>query len=254
MNNQILTTAPFRVVTLKDQPGLKKELDRLHTLGWPPFIRKDLLLGEKWEQLLTLFPHFQYFLLDESYSIVACGHAIPFYWTGSEADLPQGWEAVFEKGLRDYEDHLIPNSASALAIVIAPEHRGKGLSEEMVWAMKALVKEQGLKNMVAPLRPALKSKYPLISMDDYMYWKRADGQAYDPWIRAHLRTGASLIKVAVDSTVVKGTIEEWKSWINMDFLSSGQYVIPGGLVPLDVDLEMDSGIYREPNVWIQHDL
>jgi hypothetical protein len=33
---------------------------------------------------------------------------------------------------------------------------------------------------------------------------------------------------------------------------AGQYVIPGGLVPISISVEEDNGIYVEPNVWLEH--
>ena len=38
----------------------------------------------------------------------------------------------------------------------------------------------------------------------------------------------------------------------MRFPDSGSYVVPGALVPVEIDLERDEGLYREPNVWMVH--
>lgn len=242
-----------RFVTLNERPDLKQTLDRLHLLGWPKFIRKDLVLGDRWSTLLERFSDFQYFLINQD-DVIACGHAIPFSWDGQADTLPQGWEGVFNKGLLDFEAKLKANAASAIAIVIDPAYRGIGLSETMVWEMKKLVKKKGLDYMVAPLRPALKSKYPLIPMEEYMLWKRKDGEPFDPWIRAHVRTGAKVLKATEVSMTITAPIEKWHEWTGLSFLSSGQYVIEGGLVPVEIDLESASGTYNEPNVWIEHDL
>jgi hypothetical protein len=51
---------------------------------------------------------------------------------------------------------------------------------------------------------------------------------------------------------VFGTIREWEAWTGMHFLTSGQYVVPGALVPVEIDRDHDAGAYCEPNVWIHH--
>jgi len=49
-----------------------------------------------------------------------------------------------------------------------------------------------------------------------------------------------------------GTVDDWQHWTGMLFPSAGQYVIPGGLSTLHIDLDSDRGTYVEPNVWVQH--
>jgi hypothetical protein len=38
----------------------------------------------------------------------------------------------------------------------------------------------------------------------------------------------------------------------MAFPESGAYVVPGALVPIEIDRECDEGLYLEPNVWMVH--
>ncbi len=40
----------------------------------------------------------------------------------------------------------------------------------------------------------------------------------------------------------------------MRFPESGQYIVPGALVPVEIDRENDTGRYVEPNVWMKHSL
>ena len=40
----------------------------------------------------------------------------------------------------------------------------------------------------------------------------------------------------------------------MEFPESGAYVVPGALVPVEIDREAYQGVYVEPNVWMQHRL
>jgi hypothetical protein len=45
---------------------------------------------------------------------------------------------------------------------------------------------------------------------------------------------------------------EWEEWAQMTFPETGAYVVPGALVPVEIDYERDEGIYVEPNVWMVH--
>jgi hypothetical protein len=122
----------------------------------------------------------------------------------------------------------------------------------MVLALKELVRNQQIKQLVAPVRPSLKHVYPLTPMDKYAYWKNDAGGPFDPWLRTHWKTGAEILKVAPDSMIIKGTVAEWEGWTSMKFPESGTYIVPGALVPVTIDVEKDSGCYIEPNVWMQH--
>jgi hypothetical protein len=33
---------------------------------------------------------------------------------------------------------------------------------------------------------------------------------------------------------------------------SGSYLVPGGLVPVEIDSERNMGLYVEPNCWVVH--
>lgn len=217
-------------------------------------MREDPVSIKYWDDLLADFPEYQYVLFNEAMEPIACGHAIPCYWDGIENNLPSGWDDVFEKGMIGLQNKVLPNTLSALAIVIHPNYRGQGLSKVMIRQMKDLVIENNFDYMVAPIRPSLKNMYPIIPMNDYMMWKRKDGLPFDPWIRTHVTMGATIIKMAEKSMVISASIKEWESWTNMKMPASGKYIIPEGLVPLEVDLSRDRGVYIEPNVWIKHDL
>ena len=36
------------------------------------------------------------------------------------------------------------------------------------------------------------------------------------------------------------------------FPESGAYVVPGALVPVEIDRERDEGVYVKPNIWMVH--
>jgi hypothetical protein len=145
-----------------------------------------------------------------------------------------------------------PNVLSALAAIVSPEHRGRDLGTTVPRAMKDLTGEHGMECLIAPVRPSLKHAYPLPSMEEYIGWKRPDGSRLDPWMRAHDRLGAQILRVAPNSMSVSGTVEQWRSWTGLELQASGEYVVPGALSPVSVDLEKDLATYQEPNVWMCH--
>ena len=60
------------------------------------------------------------------------------------------------------------------------------------------------------------------------------------------------MKVAPESPRVAGTVAEWEEWTDMALPESGAYVVPGALVPVEIDRERDEGVYLEPNIWMLH--
>ena len=100
------------------------------------------------------------------------------------------------------------------------------------------------------MRPSLKHRYPLVPAERYIEWRREDGKLLDPWLRVHESAGARLVGVAPRSMRISGTVASWEEWTQMAFPESGTYIVPGALVPVEIDREGDEGVYVEPNVWI----
>ena len=70
----------------------------------------------------------------------------------------------------------------------------------------------------------------------------------------HVRAGAEFVAIAERSQTVQGTVAAWESWTGMVFPDSGAYVVPGALVPVEIDRERDMGRLVEPNCWMRHRL
>lgn len=124
----------------------------------------------------------------------------------------------------------------------------------MVQAMRGIGQANGFKYLVAPVRPNQKSKYPLISIDDYIEWTNDEGLPFDAWLRVHAHLGAKIIKPCHQAMIIRGSRSEWEEWTGMKFPQSGEYVLPGGLNPMHINVEKDEGIYIEPNVWMVHQI
>jgi hypothetical protein len=178
---------------------------------------------------------------------------VPFAWDVHSRTLPPGGvDAVLSQGLSMLREGCAPTAASALMIVVAPERLGQGCSALCIRAMADAVRARGLADLVAPVRPTQKHRYPLAPMARYARWRRADGSHFDPWLRVHERVGGELVGVAAAAMTVRGSVREWEEWTEMAFPETGHYVLPGGLVPVEIDMERGEGLYVEPAVWVRH--
>ena len=242
----------FPVYTLAERPDLEAQVLDLSFEVWDAFMLEDAVANRLWMRLFTDFPEYQTTMCDAEGQVIASGNTIPLVWDGTVEGLPKGWDGVLENGFRDHDSGLQPDTLSALSISIAKSRQGQGLSKELLKGMKWIAASHGLGNLIAPVRPSVKSKYPLIPMERYCEWTNSNGALFDPWLRTHSRLGAEVLGVEPESMYISGTVAQWEQWAGMRFPESGSYVVPGALVPIIVDTEQDRAIYVEPNVWMRH--
>jgi hypothetical protein len=247
---------PFKTFTLRERPDLEDEWERLNEASWPRFLRqKDALgYGEFWPSLFTTWADWQQILVDGMGPTIAATHAVPLVWNGSVEDLPPSIAEILRRATADRAAGRAPSVLCALAAMVDPRHRGRGMSTPAVRAMADLARAHGLRALIAPVRPAGKSAYPLTPMERYVRWENADGLPQDPWIRVHARMGADILAVAPRTLLITGTVAEWERWTEMRFPDSGSYVVPGALQPVVIDRDADAGRYEDPNVWMRHPL
>jgi GNAT superfamily N-acetyltransferase len=239
-------------VTLEQRPDLVAQVRGLGLEVWAEFLQHSAVCRRYWRSLYSTFARFQVLLCEPADTVIAAGHTIPVLWDGTKDDLPSGLDAVLERGVGDAEHGRTPTTLSALAAIVAPSHQRRGLSAAVLQAMRATAAAHGLTALIAPVRPTLKHRYPLTSIERYVRWTQPDGSPFDPWIRVHWRLGAEFLQVAPQSMAITGTIQEWETWTGMRFPESGPYVVPGALQPVLIDLERDCGRYEDPNIWMRH--
>jgi hypothetical protein len=245
----------YRVITAAARPDLIDAMRRLGASPWPEFLLDhDEVVNRLWGQLYELWPDYQFALADpDGDDLLAVGNCLPIRWDGNPATLPPGGiDAVLENGATTVEAGPEATAASALMIVVAPDRLGLGLSAACLGVMRGIVADHGLASLVAPVRPTEKHRYPLIAMERYASWRRADGSLFDPWLRTHERVGGIGAGVASESMTIRGSVAEWEDWTGLPIQETGSYPVPGALVPVEIDREGDMGVYVEPNYWMVH--
>ncbi len=246
----------YKIISPNDLDDYRDQAGDIGDASWPEFMMHDAVANENWHELFDRFPDYQFALLDTQTSrMAAMGNSLPFLWDPAVEDLPEGgWDWVFLKAIEDHKAGLQPNIQSAIQIAIHPDYQSQGLSSSMVNAMRNIARSHGFTNLVAPVRPNQKSKYPLTKIDDYIQWKNEEGLPFDAWLRVHARLGARILKPCHEAMTICGTRADWEKWTGLKFPQSGQYHIPGALNPMEMNIEKDEGIYIEPNVWMVHQL
>lgn len=219
---------------------------------WPEFLLHSPVMNRLFAKLYEVHSECQYALVDTDDSVVAVGNSVPVEWRAPLESLPEGGVEWAVKSRYEAATPGPANLLCAVQVVVRPSHLGSGLSAPMLLAMRDIARTQGLSALVAPVRPVWKHRYPLVPMERYALWQRPDGLPYDPWLRAHVRLGAQFLTECGASLVIEGSRNDWELWTGMWFPESGDYVLPGGLVPLRFDAQRDFGRYVEPNVWMLH--
>ena len=237
----------MNVARYADRPDLRAiRFERLVQPAFPEYMNHNEPGDRYWGRLYEDFPDFQLGLLDGD-DLVAELHSVPTAWDGSDEDLPAGWDEAF---LRAFESGSEPDVLCALAISVLPERQGEGLAGRMLEEMRAAAGRAGLRELIAPVRPTLKSSYPLIPIEEYMTWRRADGAHFDPWLRVHERTGGKIHAAAPKSMTIEAASSDWEGWTGFQLPADGVYVVPKMLAPLVV--RNGVGRHVEPNVWVRH--
>ena len=240
----------MNVVRYADRPDLlARRYEELTKPTFPEYMNQNEPGARYWDRLYTDFADFQVALVDGD-ALLAEAHAVSLPWDGTLADLPSGWDEGFVRGMTSDRPHT---ALMAIAISVAPAQQGRQLSSRMIATFTDNARAAGLEHgVIAPVRPTWKERYPLIPIERYASWRRAEGSHFDPWLRVHEVVGGEIIALAPESMTIRGTPAEWEEWTGMPFPDDGTYVFPGCLAP--VTFVDGIGTHVEPNVWVQHRL
>jgi len=245
----------YQTVTAAENRDLVNRARKKIGAEWPEFMLHDPV-AEHLDTCYEILPEYQFVIAEQDKDQpLAIGNSIPLSWHDPPEHLPdEGWDWAMTQGIADVRAKSPANVLCALQIVVFTEFRGRALSGLAVEAMKKIGREHDLSALLAPVRPSRKCDFPLIPIEDYITWTDDNNLPFDPWMRIHARLGARIVKPCPRAMNINGTVAEWQNWTGLNFPGNGSYIIPGALVPVEIDIDADRGTYLEPNVWMHHPL
>ncbi|NGO12910.1 N-acetyltransferase [Streptomyces sp. HC44] len=245
----------LKVSSLAERPEMHEKVVGMADT-WPEFIRHDPIGDTHYDRIATELPEYALFAEDEHGEVVAHAYSVPFALADEgRGELPaRGWDQVLVWAFADLRRGARPDMVSAISIVIAPHAQGGGLSARMLAAMRDNARTHGFREVVAPVRPSAKHLEPRTPMEEYAFRTRGDGLPHDPWLRVHVRAGATIHAVAPASMAVAASLDEWRQWTGLPFDEEGLVEVPGALVPVHCEPGRGYAVYVEPNVWVRHAL
>jgi len=251
---QVSSKRSILVVRSQDEaPDLKKAGAAIEQAAWKDYGYLNFTKAhyEHYAGLLDYYPEYQLYLVDEGTGYpVAVANSVPFAYSDLDALPAEGWDWLVETAVRTKSEPS--NTLGALAISVPAVHRVKGYGRLLIRALVELAKIKGLQAVVAPVRPSAKAAHPWVPISEYVSWTDEKGRTYDPWLRSHLSAGGRLIGPCERSMVVQEPVAFWENWSNQRFETSGTYALKGALAPVKIDLDHQTGIYEEPNIWVRY--
>ena len=238
----------MKTVTAAERPDLVERAWRETIDSIPEYNHHGDVINAYWSRLTDERPEFQFFLLDEGDEILARGHSLPVRWDGSIEDLPAGIDGAIARGF----DEGGENALCAMLIAVPRNHQGRGLSAVAVSELRGLAARHGLSALIAPVRPNWKERYPLVPIERYATWRRADGLLFDPWMRVHERAGATILEARA-AFVADHRNGRRVGGMDADGVPrERRLLVPGRAYDRRDRPRADVGSYWEPNVWMRH--
>lgn len=219
--------------------------------GWPAFIEADPWAASALPRVREVFADLELSLIDDHH-VVAAGWGVPLTWDGTSENLPAGYSESLHRALADHDRGVKPNTFVLCAAQVRPDRGRRGLAAATVAALIEHATDQRMDQVIAPLRPTQKHRYPLTAIEQYAAWLRTDGQPFDPWLRLHHRLGAEVLATTEQSQTFTGTVAQWERWSGLALPASGRYIVPDALAPLEIDLDIDLGTCTEAGIWVRH--
>ena len=164
---------------------------------WPEYNLHGDVLNRWWGHLDEELPDFQFVLYDEAADeVVAEGHTGPLWWDGHDETLPPvstrrssrsssgpGAASPSTRCARSPRRVRVPAATAASPCSCSGDAHDCGAARSQ--------------HLVAPVRPSLKERYPMTDIEQYVTYRRADGQLLvRSWMRVHERLGARVFHTA----------------------------------------------------------
>ncbi len=246
------------ITSLAARPDLAGVFDAFPD-SWPEFMYHDPVSERFFDVLVAAHPESNLIAIDPDQPDrpIARACAFPFPAVSDPAaGLPGGgYDQVLLSGAADLISHAARGLvAAALEVTVRPDQRGRGRSVTMLRALRQTLAQIGYTSLVVPVRPNHKHRYPYEPMPEYLRRTAGDGLPADPWLRTHIRLGASVVGIAPTSMTVGAPLADWRRWTGLPFDQRGPVIVPEALVPVHCDPDNDIATYVEPNVWVHHRL
>jgi hypothetical protein len=242
-----------QVITTATRPDLAGESSAALLADWPELVLHDRRAEYEMPRAWDLWPAYDVRLLEDG-AVTAGGWAVPLRWDGTQDGLPDGgYDGALAQALAGHDNAQAPDTLCIMAAAVRLDRRRAGLAGQVITELCNRARQSALRHVIAPVRPPLKSRYPLTPMASFARWTRQEDSYHpDPWIRTHQRLGATILRPAPGSMIVTGTVAQFEDWARMLFPETGRYVVPGALDPVDIDTRRDRGTYSETNLWMKH--
>lgn len=182
----------MNLIRYTEQPDLWSNSLEITREVWPEYNLHGDVVSAYWGRLFEDFPAYQFVLYEDE--VLAEGHTLPCVWDGTRDGLGDGIDAMVIAAFEARMANRTPNALCALAAEIRPRFQGRGLARRILDAMTDLARGDGLTHLIAPVRPSFKERYPITPIERYVAWRGDGGEAFDPWIRVHLRRGGKIGK------------------------------------------------------------
>ncbi len=227
-------------------------MNAIHHDTWPKYFLGSPILKKYWDKIYSVFPEYQFCLLDDAGNIAVVANGIPMYWSGNIADLPSGWDEGFERAILQHEQGILANTILGLAGIVVKDFQGKGLSHGLVQGFHKLAKLHGLDFFLGPVRPVGMTDYQISDVYVWVNKKNVHDEPLDYWLRVHKQLGGKVLEVAPKSQLVVASVAEWSKWLGESWQKSGEYKHPSTLQPFTVNIEANEVTYFDPSIWVAH--
>jgi predicted GNAT family acetyltransferase len=243
--------------TLASRPDLKKAYGAIESGAWGSlgYLNFSASFPSDYFGLLQEFADHQLCLVDDNGYPVVVANTLPLPFV-PPSDLPdEGWDWIVNQArAHGTSSPTGKTMLGALAISVPNVHRRKGVARRMIQEVSNFARRQGYQAVVVPVRPSDKSQHPWVPMREYIGWRDEHGRLFDPWLRSHAAVGGRIVGPCASSMVVDEPVGFWEIWAKQRFERSGEYLVPGCLAPVHIDLKSGRGRYSEPGVWVVYEL
>jgi hypothetical protein len=182
----------MKLVRYAERPDLRaRRHAELSGATFPEYMHHSESGNRYWGRLYSDFPAFQVALV-EGDELLAEAHAVPMPWDGrrgSPFGLGGGLRARHDVDGCAHDAHGDRHQRGSRSAGTSAGTAAVGSGARDLQAQRT---RAGLSSVVAPLRPTLKERYPLLPIERYLAWRRDDGAHFDPWIRIHEHVGGEI--------------------------------------------------------------